>query len=132
MKPTQQQIDDFKRDHPDKWAEARAMGAEQERARWRGIEAVAANLGPEHADLVRAIKADGRYDGSDLARAAVARMQNRRGPGVGQLAVQRDLKKDWEDNPHLRLAFNNNEQVYRDTVGSIRGARQTTQETGRA
>ncbi len=95
-------------------AEALALGAEQERERFRGIEAVAADLGPGHASLVRAMKADGRYTGADLAKAAVAMRQpeNFSDATLDRLKIQREAKADWDSNPALRMAFDENQRAY--------------------
>ncbi|MBC7619474.1 MAG: hypothetical protein H7293_10910 [Candidatus Saccharibacteria bacterium] len=95
-------------------AEALALGAEQERERWRGIEAVAADLGPGCSGLIRAMKADGRYTGADLAQAAMAMRQpeNFNDATVDRLKIQRDATVDWQANPSLRMAFDDNWRAY--------------------
>ena len=103
-------------------AQALALGAEQERERWRGIEAVAADLGPGHSGLIRAMKADGRYTGADLAKAAVGM---RRSEATGdQLKIQREAKSDWGASPALRMAFDENWRAYaafRSVAPSLKG-----------
>lgn len=108
-------------------AEAFALGAEQERERWRGIEAVAANLDSGCNGLIRAMKADGRYTGADLAMAAVA-MRRSEGDGDAtgdRLKIQREAKSDWKANPALRMAFDANWPAYaafRSVAPSLKGA----------
>lgn len=95
-------------------AEAFALGAEEERERWRGIEAVAADLGPGYDGLIRAMKADGRYTGADLAKAAVAMKQpeNFVDATVDRLKIQSEAKADWEATPSLRMAFDEDRRAY--------------------
>ena len=107
-------------------AEALALGAEQERERWRGIEAVALDLGPGHSGLIRAMKADGRYTGADLAKAAVGmRRSEATGEATGdQLKIQREAKSDWGASPALRMAFDGNWRAYaafRSIAPSLKG-----------
>ena len=107
-------------------AEALALGAEQERERWRGIEAVAADLGPGYNGLIRAMKADGRYTGADLAKAAMV-MRHTVGAGDAsgdRLKIQREAKSDWEASPALRMAFDANWPAYaafRSVAPSLKG-----------
>ena len=106
MQPTEAQIEDFKRNNPERAQALLEEGAAQERDRWRGLEAVAADLGPMHAPLVKAMKADGRYTGADLAVAVVASMQGVQGAhSVDRLAIQREANKEWNENPNIREAF---------------------------
>lgn len=115
MQVTQAQIDDFKRRSPE---HARALyeeGAALERDRWRGIEAVAKDLGPWCAPLVKAMKADGRCTGGDLAVAAMAMTRSddyNANVSMDRVAIQRDANKDWNDNEPLRHAFNKDQRMY--------------------
>lgn len=109
------EYEEFKRSNPHQAAAYEAEGAAQERDRWRGIEAVAKDLGPFHAPLIKAMKADGRCTGQDLAKAALATSK----PGdfyanqsIDRLAIQRSANTDWSASEGLRQAFNNNQRMY--------------------
>lgn len=113
MTATKEQVEAFKRDFPERAQQAAEEGAEQERQRWRGIEAVASDLGAGYEPLIQAMKADGRCDGSALAMAAVATMK----PGdanqsLDRVAIQREANHDWSGNASLRHAFNGNQRMY--------------------
>ena len=115
MQATKAEIENFKRYNPEQAQVYIEEGAAQERDRWRGIEAVARDLGPQHAPLVRAMKADGRCTGGDLAQAAVA-MTRPSNSHIDQspdrVAVQRQANQDWAADPHLRQAFCNNQRMF--------------------
>lgn len=92
----------------------REEGAQMERDRYKGIEAVASELGPEHQTLIMAMKSDGRYTGADLAKVAVISRQQQGGSNFSgdRLKVQRDANADWAASQPLRMAFDNNQSAY--------------------
>ena len=106
---------EYKREYPEEAQAAMEEGAEQERDRWRGIEAVAKDLGPMHAPLVKAMKADGRCTGGDLAQAALAMTRpsnSQADQSLDRVAVQRQANQDWVADPCLRQAFNKNQRMF--------------------
>ena len=92
----------------------REEGAAQERDRYKGIEAVAADLGPGYGPLIKAMKADGRYTGADLAKAAVMTRQQAGGArwDGDRVKVQRDANAAWQSSAELRMAFDNDQHAY--------------------
>lgn len=108
-------FEDFKRTNPEQAQAYIEEGAAMERDRWRGIEAVAKDLGPHHAPLVKAMKADGRCTGGDLAQAALAisRPGNpQTAQSLDRVAIQRKANQDWTADSNLRQAFNSNQRMY--------------------
>lgn len=105
-------VEDFKKRDPGLAAIYLEEGAAMERDRYRGIEAVAADLGPEHRSLIQAMKADGRYTGADLAKATVMLRQSGANWSGDRLKVQREANADWQANAPLRMAFDNNQKAY--------------------
>ena len=106
MQMTTAAIEEYKRQYPEEAQAYMEEGAEQERDRWRGIEAVAKDLSPWHAPLVKAMKADGRCTGADLAMAVAASNHGSQGTrSVDRLAVQREANKEWAENANIRKAF---------------------------
>ena len=119
MQATKAEIEDFKRHNPERYQvlyeEGYEQGAALERDRWRGIEAVAKDLGPMHAPLVKAMKADGRCTGGDLAQAALAmtRPSNAQADqSLDRVAVQRQANQDWAADSCLRQAFNKSQRMF--------------------
>lgn len=115
MHATTKDVEDFKRYNLERYQALYEEGAAQERDRWRGIEAVAKDLDPQYEPMVKAMKADGRCTGGDLAQASLAM----RRPldfyeiqSLDRIAVQRDANKDWDGNAGLRLAFRNDQRMY--------------------
>lgn len=107
------QVEKFKAAFPGQWQQCLDEGAAAERARWRAIEAVAEGLGPDHAPLVKAMKADGRCTGADLAQAVVAMQQQRWGAETSdRLAIQRAAKETWAADEWVRHAFNDDRAAY--------------------
>lgn len=92
----------------------REEGAAMERDRYAGIEAVASDLGPGHQHLIQAMKADGRYTGADLAKAAVMSRQQQNGSDLSgdRLKMQRMFNAGWEASAPLRMAFDNDKRAY--------------------
>ncbi|MCS4511132.1 hypothetical protein [Xylophilus ampelinus] len=74
-------LEEAKRLYPTEYAAAMAQGAHNERERWKGIEAVADDLGPGYEAMVQACKANGNCTGATLAQLALKQRQ-------GQLAAQ--------------------------------------------
>lgn len=106
---------EFKRTNPEQVQAYIEEGAAMERDRWRGIEAVAKELGPRHATLIKAMKADGRCTGGDLAQAALAISRPSKpqaAVSVDHVAVQRKADEEWNADSNLRAAFQNNQQMY--------------------
>lgn len=102
-------------DNPAEVAAALAKGAEQERERWRGIEAVASDLDASFGPVIKAMKADGRYTGRDLARLAVCQMRLGR-PGqpanINSDLAQKNAISAWAASPETRLAFSNDQATF--------------------
>ena len=112
MSDTNTRVEAFKTRDPALAAIYAEEGAAMERDRYRGIEAVAADLGLEHQALIRAMKADGRYTGADLAKAAVMLRQGGANWSGDRLKVQREANADWQASAALRMAFDNNQKAY--------------------
>lgn len=107
------EIADMELNHPERVMQLREEGAAMERDRWRGIEAVAKDIGPGHTPLIKAMKADGRCTGGDLAQAALAmRRQSSGSESVDRLAIQREANQAWAADPCLRQAFNSDQRMY--------------------
>lgn len=106
MQVTTAALEAYKREYPEEAQAYMEEGAEQERDRWRGILAVAKDLDPRHAPLVKAMKADMRCTGADLAMAVMALNHGSQAThSVDRLAVQRETDKAWAENANIRKAF---------------------------
>jgi hypothetical protein len=102
-------------DNQEEVAAELAKGAEQERERWRGIEAVAADLPPSFDAVVKAMKADGRYTGLDLARLAVTQMRLGRPAqpvNINSDLAQKNAVSAWAASPETRRAFSNDQATF--------------------
>lgn len=102
-------------DNPDEVAAALAKGAAQERERWRGIETVGSELPPSFGPVIKAMKADGRYTGHDLARLAVSQMRLGRPlqpTNINGDMAQKNAIAAWSASPETRRAFSDDPAAF--------------------